>query len=568
MPLNLKNSKQLVAWLTVFLVGSVCLFHAYFVWNYTLDFPFQDDTLLIEFIGIITNTKLSFLQFLKELFKVANDHRLVIPRLIALIDYGINGQLNFKTYIIIANINLGLIFLFLYKQFQKKNLPIVYFLPVPFLFFQPQMYEVSFWALNGMQHTFVVTFFVLIVTLLETKKKALFYLAIFIAFCGTFTHGNGILAFPAAFFMLLVQQRYKEIAIWIVGMGTCLFLYLLGYKSGQAANPTLDFLKIIESFCGFIGANMMVFFHGNTTYAVAFGALIAVLMGIVIILKIKEGLVDSDKRRIDDNLGLLTLFCLIICTAGVISVVRSWHGIVISSRFALYAALSSSIIYLVLVDYLKGINRQLMAVGSTIFAFIFWFSSYSLYTPIVDNRYYGYRVDEYNWVRNHTMLCVSDGFINNASPFMTAAYKQGIWGLSSYWNQPAIVSALGKYELDSTVKFTKTVSIEEEKYPNISFFRNIIELRCDDIAFQKKTPQDAIYIVLTKEKTAKRYLLATTPLSNAKRQILTDFSLLSKSFTVFIRTPSYDKGRYQVGYLIHRSDGTCSYHLTTASLDI
>jgi hypothetical protein len=43
---------------------------------------------------------------------------------------------------------------------------------------------------------------------------------------------------------------------------------------------------------------------------------------------------------------------------------------------------------------------------------------------------------------------------------------------------------------------------------------------------------------------------------------------LSKSFTVFIRTPSYEKGRYQVGYLIHRSDGTCSYHLTTTSLDI
>lgn len=568
MPLNLKNSKQLVAWLTVFLVGSVCVFHAYFVWNYSLDFPFQDDTLLIEFIGIIKNTKLSFFQFLKELFKVANDHRLVIPRLIALIDYGINGQLNFKTYIVIANMNLGLIFLFLYNQFRKKNLSICYFLPVPFFFFQPQMYEVSFWALNGMQHTFVVTFFVLIITLLETKNKALFYIAIFIAFCGTFTHGNGILAFPAAFFMLLVQQRYKEIITWILSMGTCLFLYLWGYESGQAASPTFNVVKIIESFCGFIGANMMVFFHGNASYSVALGAIIAVIMGVVIALKFKERFFDKDKQGVDNNLGLLTLFCLIICTALIISAVRSWSGVVISSRFALYAALSASVIYLVLLDYLKETFRRLMAIGTVGFAFLFWFFSYCVYTPIVDNRYYSYRVDEYNWVHNQTMLCVSDNFMSNATPFMTSAYKQGIWGVSSYWNQSAIVSALGKYELDSTVKFTQTVSREEEKYPTFSFFRNIINLRCDGIAFQKKTPQDAVFIVLTKQHTAKRYLLATTPMANAKRQIFKDFSLLSNRFTVSIRTSSYQKGSYQIGYLIRHSDETCSYYLTQTSVDI
>jgi len=568
MSLNFKNSKQLMRVLAALLVGLVCLYHAYFVWNYSLDFPFQDDTLLVEFIGIITAKKITVMQFLQELFKVANDHRLVVPRLIALIDFIIHGKLNFKTYILIANINLGLIFLFLYRQFRKKNLSVVYFLPVPFFFFQPQMYEVSFWALNGMQHTFVVTFFVLIITLLETRNNVLFWVAIFIAFCGTFTHGNGILAFPAAFFMLLVQQRYKEAIGWIAAMGTCLGLYLWGYQSGQAASPTFDFVKILESFCGFIGANMMAFSHGETTYAVAFGAIIVGSLGLTILLKLKEGLFDKDKQRLNDNLGLLTLFCLIICTAGVISVVRSWHGIVISSRFALYAALSSSILYLVLIDYLKESVRRLVAITAVGFASIFWFFSYCVYTPIVDNRYYGYRVDEYNWVHNKTMLCVSDGFMNNAKTFMTPTYKQGIWGLSDFWNQPAIVTALAKPQWDTTSKFIKTVSVEEEKYPTFSAFRNIIELRCDEIAVQKNSPQDAIFIVLTDNRTQKRYMVATTALTKAKKQIVKDGSFLGSSFTVFIRTPSFEKGLYQLGYLINHADGSSDYHLTEEMLTI
>lgn len=568
MSFNLKNSNSIITFISVLIIGVVCLFHGYLIWMYSLDFPFQDDTLLVEFIGIITASKLTTMQFLQELFKVANDHRLVIPRLIALIDFTLHGTLNFKTYILIANINLGLIFLFLYRQFQKKNLSIVYFLPVPFFFFQPQMYEVSFWALNGMQHTFVVTFFVLIITLLETRNKALFGVAIFIAFCGTFTHGNGILAFPAAFFMLLVQQRYKETIGWIAAMVTCLSLYLWGYQSGQAASPTLDFVKILESFCGFIGANMMVFFHGNTTYSVVFGAIIVLCMGLVILLKLKEGLFDKDKRRLDDNLGLLTLFCLIICTAGVISVVRSWHGIVISSRFALYAALSSSIIYLVLIDYVKGNFRRIVATCSGVFAFVFSFYSFSVYMPIVDNRYYGYRVDEYNWVHNKTMLCVSDGFIKNAVTFMVPTYKQGIWGLSDFWNQPAITTALAKPKWDTTSKFIKTVSVEEEKYPTFSAFRDIIELRCDEIAVQKNSPKDAIFIVLTDNRTQKRYMVATTALAKAKKQVLTSLSFLGNGFTVFIRTPSYEKGLYQLGYLIHHADGSCDYHLTKEMLSI
>jgi hypothetical protein len=184
----------------------------YITYNYyfSVNFPFQDDFLLIQFIETVTSRGLRSWELVNELFRTFNDHKAVIPRLISLVEYNLTGHLNFRFYIVLVTVNVLYIFYFLYLQFRKSGHPLYYFLPAPFLFFQPQFYEVSGWALNGMQHTFLIAFTVSAIILVSRGNAWAFYVAMFCCFLATFTHGNGILSFPAIIFYFLCRKDFKK----------------------------------------------------------------------------------------------------------------------------------------------------------------------------------------------------------------------------------------------------------------------------------------------------------------------------------------------------------------------
>jgi hypothetical protein len=100
----------------------------------SVNFPFQDDFLLIQFVEPFSRGYVGVQDFFYELFRTFNDHKPVIPRLISTAEYFIRGHLNFRLYTVLILVNITLIFYFLYAQFRKTDLKYYYFLPVPFCF--------------------------------------------------------------------------------------------------------------------------------------------------------------------------------------------------------------------------------------------------------------------------------------------------------------------------------------------------------------------------------------------------------------------------------------------------
>ena len=104
-----------------------CLAYLYEAYTFAVDFPFMDDTSLLRLIYEIRKAD-SLSGVLHSFFVSDNDHRIVIPRLVAFVDYLLSGRLHFKAYIVLANVNVLLILWLLYTRFKTLSLPIFYFL--------------------------------------------------------------------------------------------------------------------------------------------------------------------------------------------------------------------------------------------------------------------------------------------------------------------------------------------------------------------------------------------------------------------------------------------------------
>ena len=179
----------MLKYITLIIIGLVVALFLVYNYFFSVDFPYQDDLVLVNFVNEVTNN-VTTTEFFQNLFRTDNDHKVVIPRLIALVNYLLTGHLNFKAFIGLVSINLLYILYFLFLQFRKLRLPLYYFLPVPFLFLHPQYYEVSVWAINGMQHSFLTVFLVTAILLVSRPSKLAYFGAILCCFLATFTHGS------------------------------------------------------------------------------------------------------------------------------------------------------------------------------------------------------------------------------------------------------------------------------------------------------------------------------------------------------------------------------------------
>ncbi len=537
-----------IALVIIGLVVALFLLYNYF---FSVDFPFQDDLVLVNFVNEVTND-VTVVEFFQNLFRTDNDHKVVIPRLIALINYLLTGHLNFKTFIGLVSINLLFILYFLFLQFRKLGLPLYYFLPVPFLFLQPQYYEVSLWAINGMQHSFLTVFLVTAILLVSRPSKLAYFGAILCCFLATFTHGNGILSFPALIFYFLCYQNFRK----AIGMGVfmliALGIYLGGYESGQAAHlpPGID--VVLGNFLGFIGANMLIW-SPKLVFSVLWGGLILLFAGFLvykIALTYIGGARKADSRI---NVELLTLFCFIVITSLVIAFIRSWMGSTLASRFQLYAALSSCILYLLLLGYFPRLRKNYVVLVFGMLSVLTWGQSYYEYTGTVSRRKTTYLADIYNWDTNRKLLSVDKSLQQNAAFYLNPAFQKGILDFP-----PPIVSKLAVDSLLASGRGKEvSIPIFFEKIP-----MNIPAIEIDTLEFLRNDTFAHVsngfsqqFLVLRGQKSRESFLVEANAKTQSRRVLLTQGEFYKDGFLAYVRKNNFPDDRYEMGLLDVSSQG-------------
>ncbi|MCE7040943.1 hypothetical protein [Dyadobacter sp. CY312] len=551
-------------------VVPIFVFLLYLVYTlfFSVNFPFQDDFLLIQFTEAIAPGGLGFFGMIRELFRSFNDHIAAIPRLIGLVEYSLTGNLNFRFYIVLIAINTTYIFYFLYSQFKKLNLPLYYFLPAPFLFFHPLYHEVSGWALNGMQHTFLTAFTVTAIILAGKRTNLSFAGALLCCFLATFTHGNGILSYPALVFYFIGVKDFKRVGITILAMFGSLAIYLIGYESGQAMNLPKSALVFFTSLFGFIGSSMSLW-----SFPELWSALTGIIIvGFVLFVTVKTAKIYFTKpleRIKPGTLELLSLFVFIFVTSLVIAIFRSWSGTTIVSRFQLYACLSIVIFYILLLSYVPYFRRRMMLYGVVGLSAFYWVYSYYVNTIYVANKKTAYVADVYNWKNERRMFSVPRQLLLNADFYLKPAYKKGV-----FLQSERVVS---KNEL---ISFFNSTPIEKKDYevfisildlskkpPGTSDYERYFYVVSDIMPGPKRFLADR-FLVLRHQENGRIYLKNADPKVQARKVILTKGEYFKGGFNVFFRPDDLDEGQYDLGVLDVEVGGKRTFSRVDRSLSV
>ena len=393
------------------------LFVFFIIWS-TIDFPFQDDVDYIRFIYLIKTEGRNFNNFLSLFFQLANDHFVLVLRLIFIAFYAILGYLPIDGLIYLNLFQLLLIQFLFFLEFKKLKLNVIYFLPVILLNFQPQYFEVSTWASGGLCHITTSLLIFLAVKLSITRK---YFLTFLFTVLSTLTFGSGLFAISSVGLSYFFQKRYKPILILVLLLIMYLIIYKINYSpSGRMAELSTNFYNIFVTFFGLMGGVFSIFDKNGIFLSVVIGIL---AFSTFVFLSFKSFFSSAVVRS--ERIILLSYFSYMAAAIFLIAFVRSATEIVIVGRFIMFSPFLLTCLYLLVIPYF--INSKWIFASLLFISLSFSALSYFKYTQVVYNRKNLALADTFNWSHNQAMFNMVPQFVLLANEFLLPAYEMGIW---------------------------------------------------------------------------------------------------------------------------------------------
>lgn len=475
--------------------------------------PYLDDVNFIDFILHFANPNQRISDFLTRLFMVDNNHMAVIPKLGLSLQYLLFHDINFKRILLISAFQLSLIgawFVWQFKQTQKA-----FWMAIPLLFcwFQPQYYEISNWAMTGIQQSSVILFSILALECIEKPGKKYFILANLSAALAFYSFGSGVLAFVGIGYYLLVNKRYREIA-WLIPLPLILLgSYLYMKQLGSVANSTdIQLSHAIPFFLNLIGTMAMVISLHASEAAWILGT---IMLGLTIL-----GLFSINyKSKISTLLLMLLANCLLIVSS------RDGLGIYMVSRFATLSPLIAMCLYLL---YLPRISNKI-STGILILAGAFWAGSYAQYLPVMYQQKHQATAEAVNWSRNRSWTYATERFQSNAAEILIPSFNQGLWhSENSILNEQQIKTCLQAKPLSLNM-------YEENQMLNIHQF-----------PFETGLQLPYFLIFMDTLSPSKAYVKNIEFRPNSKKNIVLQGRWLTNEGTINLQQSQIPKGNYRI----------------------
>jgi hypothetical protein len=373
--------------------------------------PFLDDVNFIDFVYHFAKPDQPLTDFLTRLFMVDNNHMAVVPKIGLSLQYLLFQDINFKRILLISAFQLTLIGGWFFWQFKQTKKPYWIALPLMLCWFQPQYYEISNWAMAGIQQSSVILCSLLALSCIEKPGKKYLLLANLFAGLAFYSFGSGVLAYVGMGYFLLANKRYRDI-LWMIPLPLIqLGTYVYMSKIGSVANGSdIQIFHAIPFFLNLVGTMAMVSAANATQAAWILGGIMTVL-AILGLLKINY------QSKIAALLVMLFANCLLIVTS------RDGLGIYMVSRFATLSPLIAMSLYLLYLPVISVNISRFIVFMST----VFWIGSYLLYLPVMYNQKHQARAEAANWSRNRTWAYATETFQLYASGVLIPSYEAGLW---------------------------------------------------------------------------------------------------------------------------------------------
>ena len=385
------------------------------VLTYAVNVPWVDDmdAFLSFILGYTDATTLA--DKLDWLLRPNNEHRILTAKLTTVFMQALTGEVNFRWLIFIAfGFLLGTFTLF-YRVFRSMNLPLLAFLPVCFIFWQPQYYLTSLWALTGLQHEVVIFLTLLAIYLLSGGGRYRFAGALAVQMLASLSMSNGLFGWVAGAVVLVLAQHWKRLGLWLgIGVATIIF-YFHDFQNAQGNDSSVAFFLqsphiVVAAFFTFVGA-LLDFVPVTDIFR---RSILPTLFGLVLVPTVlwflwrmnwplwsRHRLSDSTQQR--RRYFFTGSYAFLFINAFIVAFLRPrfGYGVMLVSNYMIYPALLTSLVYLNGLSELRpqqSLNRW-MRIGLTLSSIV-WLVSYGLHWPQIAQRKHMLMTFSYNQKQN------------------------------------------------------------------------------------------------------------------------------------------------------------------------
>ena len=378
--------------------------HFFLLQKYLINFPsWADDFTFIQIIK--QKNQSSFFEFFPLLFEAHNEiHRIVFSRLLVLLMYFFSGEFSFKTFTILANIQMIGILIPFYLYIKKKAWSIWHLIPISLLLFSGYGNLDNF-SLNGaLVHTSSLLFLVWIAYGLICSKQRI--MPIILSLAMPFVATEGLAMLPLVAFVLF-QEKHKLALPFLLLAFIIIYYYPHGTKVEVLAMNFSRFFSIAYGFISFMGISRIPI---SDTYRI----LICAIQGFIILTFVFILLIKANRNhRLKEFAFPAIILYLIAATGILICIGRFALGpislIATAGRFNSYGLLPLIAIYLMSIETWGNLKL--------LFPIIFCYYLASIYfaIPHLDlyknrqkgdliNAFYQNKSVNYDIGENHTLL--------------------------------------------------------------------------------------------------------------------------------------------------------------------
>lgn len=191
------------------------------------------------------------------LFDQHNEHRIVVLRVLALLDYALGGQLNFIALNVLGNFALVGIAWLVIRVIRETDAPTMplYIVGTVLLLFNPQYSDGMIWATSSVSNfvAILLSFGAIYSCLNTTTTTQAAGLACLVL--APFTQGYGLLVPPICLAMQALQRRWNLMALW-GGVAVATYaLFFFGYERYDGVpKPHGSITDIVENFVRYLTA--------------------------------------------------------------------------------------------------------------------------------------------------------------------------------------------------------------------------------------------------------------------------------------------------------------------------
>jgi hypothetical protein len=405
---------------------------------HAVNVPYTDDFVLLETVQKFREAP-NFLEATKVLFEQVNQHRFAFERLVMLAMVSLTGTIDIKVQILLGNLFLlGILYLF-FRAFRKEGVSWYYFIPVPYLLFNLVYYENANWGIAAIQNTPLIFFAFLTFYGLNKGSTKWLVASLLTAVVTTFISGTGMLTLLIGALLLVFQQRYKFLLVWVAcTAGAILFYFLFDYTFIDSKAESLWTHPIYNGL-------LLLGFWGNALYLdiphplypafypdMVACAILGLGIGLVFLAWILRFFLVSEKNR-SSYWFLVGAFLFMLGTGAMFVLSRPldtyfmYGGSIFSRRYMLFGVVLAGLAYLSLVIMGKRNHYYQTSVALLGIAAFVLLNFQSYFSSIVQLR------------KQREELLVDAYYWKNYTTFLTAGNN---FGDIPFWNHPTRMKEL------------------------------------------------------------------------------------------------------------------------------